>query len=293
MLAGSGFCPNCGTPLAGAGQKFCAECGWTLATSSKAAAAASSEVAPPPAAAAAGATNQPAGAEPAPPWAGAPAPFVPAPVPAPQVAPPWASAGSPATPPPYIAGQAPWAAQPAATPPAKRGPNPVLFLAVIALVVAAAGVGYVAVNNGSKASPTPTFSGIPFDSGALPPRPVITPSARPADPTPTPSAVAVKGGIAFVPSVYSCSSGDVIVMAVALPGSIPGSMQVTAVVDGKEISTSSVQTNFRRDTDGSWMETETDGDGSNTCTLGTGTHTFAVKDPNGKVLAQGTVTLNP
>ena len=48
------------------------------------------------------------------------------------------------------------------------------------------------------------------------------------------------GGIGFSPDNYSCSSGGMIVMVVSLPGNLPGTMKVTAVIDGDEVSTRSI-----------------------------------------------------
>ena len=133
------------------GQMFCAGCGGSLAAAAKAIPAA------------------------------APAAFVPPP--APEAAPPpWASAAPtppPYAPPPPVSGQAPWTGQPAPAAPAKSGANPILFLAVIALVVAVAGVGYVAMNGGSKGSPVPGGSGGPTATASVVATTPATPTTRP------------------------------------------------------------------------------------------------------------------
>ena len=182
MAIGSGFCPNCGTALTVAGQKFCATCGATLPAWTAPAAV----PVPPPA--------PPVEAAPPPPpaWAAPLAASVPPPAPPVEAVPPpppaWAVLPSASVPPPappvdYASPPPPaWGAPAGAYPPppappgyqmpapgqggsAKSRTSPALLLLGLVLIAAVAGGAYLFMNNsknsgaGSSSVPTVATSG--------------------------------------------------------------------------------------------------------------------------------------
>jgi hypothetical protein len=145
MATGFGFCPNCGTALAAAGQIFCISCGAALRTA-------------------------------------APAP-APAPVPTPAAGPAAVAAPAPAPVPvampaasfePYAPAQPAWAMPPSpvAPAPARRGVSPAMLLVGGLVIAAIVGVALLATNNGSKIVPgtsgSPVVSPPPVPSAGYP-----------------------------------------------------------------------------------------------------------------------------
>ena len=114
------------------------------------------------------------------------------------------------------------------------------------------------------------------------------------------SVISSSGGITFSPSTMSCSSSAQVTATMKLPSSVKDSDQVSYQIDGNKIafSTFTVSDEFTKQSDGSWLSTTTSAAGLN-CSglsgsaLSMGTHTIAIIDANGKVLAQGSFTLTP
>ena len=137
MATEFGFCPNCGTALAAAGQMFCISCGATLRV-----------------------------ATPAPPPGPAPTPAS-GPTPAPVV--------MPAPPPqPSAPAQPAWAmpTSTAAVTPSRSGVSPAMLLVGGLVIAAIVGVAFLATNGGSKSHPgtsgSPVVSPSPVPSAGYP-----------------------------------------------------------------------------------------------------------------------------
>jgi hypothetical protein len=82
-------------------------------------------------------------------------------------------------------------------------------------------------------------------------------------------------------------------MTVILPASLPGSAEITAILDGETGSTDTVSDGFTKQSDGSWLSTDADS-ASNLCSkYGAGKHTFGIMDAQGKTLASGSFTAKP
>jgi hypothetical protein len=98
------------------------------------------------------------------------------------------------------------------------------------------------------------------------------------------------------PSTISCSSTAPVTMTVRLPSSISGDARVAAQVDGKSWGSVVVSAEFQKQSDGTWLHTDTSildscqgPDGK----LSPGSHKLSITDASGKVLAEGTFTVNP
>jgi hypothetical protein len=256
MTTGFGFCPNCGTPRIAAEQRFCAGCGATLSPSEPMAPVEPMAPPAPAESAEAAAAVQPAPAEAAQPAAPPAAP----PTAVPPAPPAWAVA-SPAA---ATAG-APVPAAPSA--PAKPlvtigSVNVTPKMAAIAgIALAAILVAGYFVTSGSKSS-----------------------------------------GITVTPSTYSCSSTTLVTVVMRLPATVKATDPLVIQQDGKTVDTTAfsitVKDLFTLQPDGTWMYTRSDPAKSNCTgssgeTLAIGTHTVAILDTAGHVLAQGSFTLTP
>ena len=261
MTTGFGFCPQCGTPRIAADQRFCAKCGNDLS------ALVAAPPAPPAAAAPPAPAAPPAAPVPPPPAAPQPAAAVPSQPPTP---PAWSVAPTqlqPVAPPPWSV-PSPGAATPAAT----TGPaKPLVTIGSVNVtpkMAAIAGIALAAiivvvyfVSSGSKS-----------------------------------------GGITVTPSTYSCSSTALVTAVMRLPASVQATEVLVFQQDGKTVDTAGatihVSDLFTHQTDGSWTYTSSDQAKSNCTgssgeTLTMGTHTIAILDVAGHVLAQGSFTLTP
>jgi hypothetical protein len=107
------------------------------------------------------------------------------------------------------------------------------------------------------------------------------------------------GGINFQPSTYSCAKGGSLTMTMTLPSSMNGSDVITEETDGDKGQSETVTAaGFKKQSNGSWVSSTTlDSDTMElVCSyggagFGPGKHTFRTLDKNGKVLAQGTLTM--
>jgi len=109
--------------------------------------------------------------------------------------------------------------------------------------------------------------------------------------TPTPAS---KGTVTIKPSSFSCSGAATdVVLAIRLSGSIPGSSSITGAVDGVAGTTSTVESGFEKQADGSWLSSATESSTSLCDQLSVGQHTLGALDADGNVIAQGTFTLKP
>jgi hypothetical protein len=109
-------------------------------------------------------------------------------------------------------------------------------------------------------------------------------------------------GITVTPSTYSCSSTAVVTVVMRLPATVKATDALVFQQDGKTVDTTAfsitVKDMFTLQPDGTWMSTTSDQaksncTGSSGDTLAIGTHTVAILDAAGHVLAQGSFTLTP
>ena len=112
-----------------------------------------------------------------------------------------------------------------------------------------------------------------------------------ASPSPGPLS---EGTVTVEPSSFSCSGAEVdVTVTIQLPGSIPGSTQLTSEIDGSAETTSSVESGFAKQSDGTWLSTATISSSDLCSELGAGQHRIGAMDANGNVVAEGTFTVNP
>lgn len=117
-----------------------------------------------------------------------------------------------------------------------------------------------------------------------------------------------KSAITFTPSTLSCSNPVTFTVSAHLPSSVKAGDTVTITLDGKSAGSSAVASSGNdavQQSDGSWLITSTTTPTSmaTACKAGgsvggfnsltPGTHTMQVLDASGKVLAQGSYTVNP
>jgi hypothetical protein len=292
MAVGFGFCSNCGAPLTKAQQKFCAVCGATVPVRAE-----PPEPTQPP-------QPQPQPPQqPQPPFAG---PSTPPPAwgqtPPPtapsaqwqtgaQTPPPSQWTASPGMPPmPSGAPMPGGAAMPpagAAGAPAKSGltSNPVVLVGGLVLILAVAGVGYMAMNNHNPAPTGPVGTPLPT---------LASPSAGPTE-TATPFATPTKGAgvgtVAVTPAKFPCNAPGSATLAFTLPASIDGATEISLEIDGTDAGTQAISTLMTQQADGSWTASQDDVI-SNLCSeYGVGTHDVKILDPDGNILAATTFTI--
>jgi hypothetical protein len=117
-------------------------------------------------------------------------------------------------------------------------------------------------------------------------------------------ASASNGGITFNPATVNCSHGNPgsWTITTKLPASVKPSDTVTTTVDGKTASSNTVTVaGFVSQADNTWLLTSTTvwtdmqtecAKGSASAVLAPGTHTIAILDASGHVLAQGSYTVD-
>jgi hypothetical protein len=109
--------------------------------------------------------------------------------------------------------------------------------------------------------------------------------------SPSPNALS---SVTITPSTFSCSAEDSqVTLAIMLSGSIPGSTQVTIQADGVDVTSSSVESGFVMQTDGSWLSSAPESSSALCASLGVGSHTMGVRDASGTVIAVGPFTMTP
>jgi hypothetical protein len=182
----------------------------------------------------------------------------PAPRPATPPPPPVAPQQEPASSPPPAPQPQEWSAS-APTAATRRGANRILFVVIGILVIALVGtLGFVAVTT-------------------------LTSSGSPA------------GSLNVDPSSFGCPTTTAVRLTVRLPSSVSGSDQVTTRLDGKNWGSVLVSSQFQKQSDGTWLHS---GSSSlDTCQgpdgkLSAGTHKLQVVDSHGKLLAEGSFTIN-
>lgn len=331
MTTGFGFCPNCGTPLVSAGQKFCIGCGYAF----------SSAVPPAPPAASA-APPAPVVIAPPPPPIVPPAPIDwTAPMPPEPIVPPepldWAVPPEPESetedvtqgpfespePEPAMAAEEPAAPPPWATFVPQPPPPPVAQPAAQPVApppwaMPAAGEP-AALPSAPAPQPTPpvappfppAYPGAP--AAGYPSAPIPTAAGRKVAPKllaiggialAAIVAVAVymnmsakSGSITLTPSSFSCSSSAVVITVMHLPSSMQATDMLIYQADGVTKSTDTVDGAFSRQSDGTWL-VSVPSTASSICQGSSGsatsaTHTLRILDASGKVLAEGSYTLTP
>jgi hypothetical protein len=117
-----------------------------------------------------------------------------------------------------------------------------------------------------------------------------------------------KSAITFTPSTLSCSNPVTFTTSAHLPASVKLGDTITIMLDGKSAGPSTISTSgsdVTQQSDGTWLVvTKTDSSSMKSlCDAGgtsggfnvltPGTHTMQVLDSTGKVLAQGSYTVNP
>lgn len=109
------------------------------------------------------------------------------------------------------------------------------------------------------------------------------------------------GSISFTPSTFSCSNPTSLTITMKLPSSVKSGDMITSVSDGAKSSPTTVENGkFTKQSDGTWQNRQTV-DAASMATVcqypdagfGPGKHTFKVLDSSGKVLAEGSLTVNP
>jgi hypothetical protein len=318
MTTGFGFCANCGTPRISADQKFCAVCGQVLGAAPAATPAPDpvTPAAPPPAPApeapapvAQFQAAPPAPVAPPPAQTYAPPPPPPAPPvqPATPVAPAWAQ---PAPPPPPVQPAppaAPWTqpAPPAAptyapppAPPAQWAAQPTQppqqYPQAYGAPAPATPAAQAAPKTGFKITPVMLLIGVVVIAAIIGGYFFLNMSS--------------KSAITFTPSTLSCSNPVTFTVSAHLPSSVKAGDMVTITLDGKSAGKSPVASSGNdavQQSDGSWLITSTTTPTSmaTACSAGgsvggfdslkPGTHTMQVLDATGKVLAEGSYTVNP
>ena len=159
--------------------------------------------------------------------------------------------------------------------------TPILVVVGVLVIVAViAGVGYYAMNNGSKGSPVP--SGSHGASAA-----VASPTASTAAVSPSGGKVAGSGSIIFSPSTFSCD--QTVTLTITLPATVKETDEITLRVDGTSKDTHTVvDEGMTKQADGTWYVTSS---GTPDCSIGVGHHTEQLVDQNGNVLAEGSFTI--
>ena len=104
------------------------------------------------------------------------------------------------------------------------------------------------------------------------------------------------GSLSVSPSTINCSAGSPVTMTVTLPSSISGDARVITTIDGKGWVSLVVSSQFTKQSDGTWLHSGSTS--LDTCQgpdgkLSSGSHKLAITDSSGKVLAEGTFTINP
>jgi len=96
------------------------------------------------------------------------------------------------------------------------------------------------------------------------------------------------------PSSFSCGGPVVdVTLTVVLAASIPGSTMVAAVNDGTPGSSESVDANFDKQPDGSWLISSTDTSTSLCQQYSVGKHTLGIQYATGQLIAEGSFTILP
>ena len=113
------------------------------------------------------------------------------------------------------------------------------------------------------------------------------------------------GGISFSPSTVSCASPVTFTTTVLLPASVHAGDAITETLDGRTITTGSVNSSAVHQADGSWSYINTSsvatmqslcasgGSFGGVNVLTPGAHTEQILDSTGKVLASGSYTVTP
>ena len=118
------------------------------------------------------------------------------------------------------------------------------------------------------------------------PKPTVKPTA-------SPTSLSV-GSVTIQPSSFSCSAADVTVtFLIRIPGSIPGTAQVTPELDGTPGTTQSVSSSFVKQSNGTWLSTDTVPSTTLCAQLDPGQHRIGALDADDQLLAEGTFTVNP
>ncbi|MGA3058324.1 MAG: zinc ribbon domain-containing protein [Candidatus Limnocylindrales bacterium] len=291
MATGFGFCPNCGTPRVAAEQKFCAGCGANLTMvvpPGPAVVVTPPVVAAEPPAATAPKAHEKAAPEPAPaPEPAAAQAVAPAPEPA-----PWMTAVSPPPPAPEPETAAEASAAPPATPPVPpayaTGPAPYQAGAPVPAAPSAPAKPLVTIGSVNVTPKMAAIAGIAL-AAILVVGYFVSSGSK-------------SSGITVTPSTYSCSSTAVVTVVMRLPATVKATDPLVFQQDGKTIDTTGfsikVSDMFTLQPDGTWTYTRSDTaksncTGSSGTTLSMGTHTVAILDASGHVLAQGSFTLTP
>ena len=102
------------------------------------------------------------------------------------------------------------------------------------------------------------------------------------------------GSVTFKPNSFSCSGAAVTVtMTITLPASFSGSDLIYPDVDGSVGSSTTVDSIFEQQADGSWLETESNTN-TNLCgAYSVGNHTIGIEDDAGNIVAMGSFTVKP
>ena len=120
-----------------------------------------------------------------------------------------------------------------------------------------------------------------------------------------PGGASNSGGITFTPSTLSCSNPAPFTWATRFPASLKIGETLSLVIDGKTLSTGSVNAGYEgyvQQPDGSWiMSNSFNASWSGDCghvmngvvDLTTGNHIVQIVDSNGKIISQGSYTVNP
>jgi len=162
--------------------------------------------------------------------------------------------------------------------------------------VLAQGSFTVVMGPGQSASPTSTAKPtlVPASSATQNPTPKQTLNPTPKqtlNPTPTP---ATGSSMTIQPSSFSCGGSPVdVTLTVVLDASISGSTMVSAVDDGTPGSSESVDSEFQKQSDGSWQISSTD-TSTNLCKqYPVGKHTLGIQYATGQLIAEGSFTVLP
>jgi hypothetical protein len=152
--------------------------------------------------------------------------------------------------------------------------------------VLAQGSFTLVTSDSSSSASTPTAS----------PRASKTPS-KTASPTPAPRPSPTslsKSTVTVKPSSFSFSGADVqVLLSIQLSAAIPGASQYFTELDGVQANTGTVQDDFVKQTDGSWLSSGNVASSTLCSELGTGQHRLSITDSDGKLIAEATFTLNP
>ncbi len=112
-------------------------------------------------------------------------------------------------------------------------------------------------------------------------------------PSPSPSPLG-ESSMTIEPSSFSCSAASIdVTLTVRLSASIPGSAEVTTEADGSTGSAASVESEFTKQSDGSWLLSSPSPSSTLCEKYSPGQHRFGLLDANGQLIAEGTFTVNP